>query len=364
MLIFLLRAANAPRIHGVSELYRLYFERLTTIAARSLKAAGCHLKEEEIGRLWQDFAANAQSEHRIDQEWIRVRKWVDGTDGISTRCFYRAMDHLVEGASVAVRRGYMRLAHYSFFEFLVASRLARVVLETPTAGKPRLEMGSDLSPEMRHYLVAMLRQDENLNLPQLFEAAYSETRGGRSPTQMLVGCNLLIYLISRCCASEVAVSVLARLLEGETHPFLLDALHWGLCHSGQPGAAWRAIRRIDEDAELARYTRGYLLYYYGDLPRGVEPPFLDRVGLPWSKARQRIVAILGAHDYSAILSLERRLMDVYTFLDLAVTRQAAATEHEIRVLKAAIEGLQGNSASRSAIRKIQVRMDQFVQKGR
>jgi predicted MPP superfamily phosphohydrolase len=364
MLIFLLGSAAAPPIGGVADLYRAYFERLTTIAARSLKAAGCDLSDQEIGRLWQDFAADAQRDHRIEQEWIKVEKSADGKAGVSTRCFGRAMDHLVEGTTHAVRRGYARLAHYSFFEFLVASRFARIILEATSSEGDRLEMGSDLSPEMRHYLVAMLRQDANVKLPKLLDTAYRRTRADSNPTRMMIGCNLLIYLTSRCCETSISLAILNRLLKSETDPFLLDALHWGLCHSGNPGAAGRAIRRIEDNPALARYTRGYLLYYYGDLPRGVAPPFLDDSDLPWSKARERIAAILGATDYSTTISLERRLIDIYTFLDLAVSHKALATEQEDRILTAAISGLQVTISSKDPIRSIQERKNQFVQAGR
>jgi hypothetical protein len=129
---------------------------------------------------------------------------------------------------------------------------------------------------------------------------------------------LIAYI---ACRLEVPfVEDLRPLLDVTEDPFLRNSLMWALVRGDDHATLTRYTEELDTDEQLSALNRGYLLYYYGDIPVG-SPPFADEEPWrSWSHTRRKLVERFAAVDQYEATPPSRKVIDLYTFCDFARVR--------------------------------------------
>jgi hypothetical protein len=210
--------------------------------------------------------------------------------------------------------------------------------EPLSAGEAVALLRRDVTREVRHHLVGQLRQVASERLGERLVWLYHQVRSSEQvgSADRLTVCNLLVYLISR--TSDDAMSQLAGLLVDEDDSFLLSAVLWALCHLGSDSALARFFELLQSDDEFRACSRGYVLYYYGDF-RSAKPPFLD---LPPYVAHERTSTRVPAMFASAgfgDVPVQRRYVDIYTFLDVHLVRGSEVSSRVSSILRATVDAV-------------------------
>ncbi|GAB3458238.1 NACHT domain-containing protein [Actinophytocola sediminis] len=341
MLTFLGQDGLAP-VTNVCSLYAEYIDKLATASDGSLAAAGCRLPIRSldlwIGAAWQIFSRRMLSEDRFDFDAVTTVP--DNADADQLRCRSRALSQICDQWR-AGGRVYGRFVHYSFFEYLVSRHYMGKLKAALSAGPDALtdSLSLDLSPEIRHFLVDELRENSVFGLAGVMEDAYLRLRTStpRSPRARTAG-NLVAYLLSRAVADGRAA--LRRLLDGETDVFLQQSLLWGLCHLGDNDALTRFVRETRSSARWRAWNRGYVMYYYGDIDRSAEPPYVDSdPERSWGRTRERSIAMMSSAGYRDTVAAQRRYLDLYLLYDYAIWRGQVLTGIDAQVAGSALADL-------------------------
>jgi hypothetical protein len=260
--------------------------------------------------------------------------------GDDSRCLSRALSQICDQRRVA-GQVWGSFVHYSFFEYLVSryyvQQLNRASAEGPAGLMECLSI--DPSPEIRHFIVGELQTARLPGLSNALEEASMRLRTSQAetPRARTMG-NLIAYLLSRT-AGEGRAS-LRRLLDGETDMFLQQSLLWGLCHLGDSAALTRFVQEARSSARWRAWNRGYVMYYYGDIDRRAEPPYVDDDRRrSWGRTRERSIALMSAPGYPETVAAQRRYLDLYLLYDCAVWRGAALRRQDADVARAALEEL-------------------------
>lgn len=198
----------------------------------------------------------------------------------------------------------------------------------------------DLTREIRHHLVGQLQDLADDGLGGRLSRLYRLLRDDPSldTADRLTVCNLLVYLISR--TSPAASRQLHTLLPGEHDEFLLSAVLWALCHHQSDEALARFFALLQQDPVFRACSRGYVLYYYGDVRTG-QPPFLDEPPyLPHERTSTRVLAMFDSLTFQAIPA-QRRYVDLYTFIDIYLVRHESICGRALTTLRTAVDALSG-----------------------
>ncbi|MDG4798054.1 hypothetical protein [Micromonospora sp. WMMD1082] len=230
--------------------------------------------------------------------------------------------------------------HYSFYEHLLARYIRDRLLAELPPDQAAVLLRRDLTREIRHHLVGQLQELADDRLGERLSGLYRQLRRepGLDTADRLTVCNLLVYLISR--TSPTAPRHLHVLLRRERNEFLLNSLLWALCHHRSDSALFRFFSLLQHDAVFRACSRGYVLYYYGDLRSG-RPPFLDVP--PYAsheRTSKRMLAIF-ANPMFRTVSAQRRFVDLYTFMDIYHVRRENIDGHALSTLRSAIDALSG-----------------------
>jgi hypothetical protein len=260
--------------------------------------------------------------------------------GLTVRALNQIIDRRVlHGTEVG------EFLHYSFYEYLLARHTRDRLLTDLSADEAVMLLRLDLTREIRHHLVGQLRELADDRLGNRLCDLYQQVR--KSPdlnyADRLTVCNLLVYLVSR--VSPSAPRKLTTLLRNERDGFMLSSILWALCHHQSDSALLRFFELLQGDMTFRAGSRGYVLYYYGDLRTG-RPPFLDvPPHVPHERTSSRVLAMFESSSFQAIPS-QRRYIDLYTFIDIYVVRHEAVNDRAFAVLRTAVTSLSGQGMPR------------------
>ncbi len=341
MLTFL-GQSGVETVTTVATLYAEYIDKLGTTSEIALTAAGCRQasqpKEIWTKAAWVIFSKGLLFEERFSVG--AVSALVANKLDAQPRCVARALGHICDEWRVA-GRVWGRFVHYSFFEYLVAchylDEVAQSVMQGSAAQLAQI-LGLDLTPEIRHFLVDELRLAHIPDLSRALESAYQESKqfGRRSARARTIG-NLIAYLLSRVAPD--AQASLRKLVVSEEDMFLQQSLLWGLCHVGDEQGLERFVAESRASAQWRAWNRGYLMYYYGDIDRREDPPFIDAdPRRPWGRTRERSISLMSAPSYRSIAA-QRRYLDLYTLYDYAIWRGVELSDEDAETARMALAAL-------------------------
>lgn len=251
----------------------------------------------------------------------------------------RALDQVIDRrAAHGLEVG--EFLHYSFYEYLLARHIRDHLLSDLSPGRAVSLLRRDLTREVRHHLIGQLQELADDRLGERLSEAYRLVRAepGLDAAERLTVCNLLVYLISR--TSLAAARQLGELLARERDAFLLSSLLWALCHHRSDSALARFFSLLQRDPTFRACSRGYVLYYYGDIRTG-GPPYLDVPPyLSSERTSSRVLAMFESPDFQTI-PVQRRYIDLYTFMDIYFVRHGRIRDRSLSTLRAAVDALAG-----------------------
>lgn len=337
-------------------LYSDYMSKLGLVSDSSANAAGCtNIPAAEV--LWQRISWLIFSQH-LNPDSIKPRVITQmATDAeVTIECVRRVLDGVLD-----LNRSAGTYVHYSFFEFLTALHIANE-LESKLPNQPESAaflLERDLPIEIRHHLTRLLRQSgaDLRQWPQYLANAYRSCPEDDRATALVVR-NMIVYLA--CRLGVPADGPLLELLNDESEAFLRNSLQWALTQHNNLDALDAYIEALKSDEELASYNRGYLLYYYGDLPKSVDPPHVDAESYgSWDRTRVALNEEYEAEDYRDVASA-RKVIDMYTFCDIAGVRGDCLTESERERFSELLILLETQGISQDAMQILRGRFSQVV----
>ncbi|MEV3920813.1 metallophosphoesterase [Actinomadura coerulea] len=342
MLTFL-SGGDVSAINDRVDLYSEYIDKLSATSDAALRNAGCAAvvpsRRVWVEAAWTIFANGLLHEDRFSLG--AVASLLGGEHRWDSRCFARSLGQLCDQWRVA-GRVWTRFVHYSFFEYLVACRYLDQVTEAIERGSTQALAEAlilDLTPEIRHFLVGELRSAQVPGYTRALVAAYRETKElGHGEARVRTAGNLIAYLLSRVAPD--AGRALRELLDAEPDMWLQQSLLWGLCHIGDDEGLGMFVRRSRASAEWRAWNRGYLMYYYGDLDRREDPPFIDHDRRrSWGRTRERSIDFMSSPGYERDIRPQRRFLDLYSLYDYAIWRDEELGRAEAEVTSKVLDGL-------------------------
>jgi hypothetical protein len=333
-------------VTDVSSLYAEYIDKLAGASDAALTTAGCRLRARSseiwVDAAWQIFANGLLLEDRFEFEPVTTA--LSGTSTEQATCLSRALSQVCDQWRSGGRI-WGRFVHYSFFEYLVARYYVRRLNDAHPASPSTLAecLSIDPSPEIRHFVVDELRDTQSPGLSTALVNTYLDMRAAspRTVRTRTTG-NLIAYLLSRVARDGQAS--LHHLLEDESDMFLQQSILWGLCHLGDNDALARFVRESRASARWRAWNRGYVMYYYGDIDRRAEPPYVDEDRTrSWGRARERSTAFMSEASYPAIVAPQRRYLDLYLLYDYTIWRGEELSSDDAQVAKAALDDLWNES---------------------
>lgn len=252
----------------------------------------------------------------------------------------RVLDQIIErGSSHGRETG--EFIHYSFYEYLVAREVYDKILRNPGPGELAEILKGDLPREIRHYLIGQLRVTNDPNLRETLLGSYTSVRRvlDMPDRDRRAVCNLLIYLISR--VFETYEEWLHGLLAEEDDAFLRHSILWAMCHAGSDVGLREFSAELAAKPRARSECRGYLLYYYGDTPRGEGPPYHDDPphATECALTYRRVVDMFGQDDFAQTVSPERTYIDMYALLDILAVRGMTVEPADRAVTGAILQAL-------------------------
>jgi hypothetical protein len=250
------------------------------------------------------------------------------------------LDQIIErGSSHGRETG--EFIHYPFYGYLVAREVCDRILNKPGPADLVETLKGDLPREIRHYLVGQLRVSNDASLRETLLGSYEAVR--RMPNipdkDRLSVCNLLSYLISRVI--DPSEEWLQGLLAEEDIAFLRHGILWAMCHVGSGWALREFCAALAAQPRTRSECRGYVLYYYGDIPRDEGPPYHDDPphAADCALTRRRVMDLFARGDFTETVAPERCFIDLYVFLDILGTRGITVRRADADVLRGILRGL-------------------------
>jgi hypothetical protein len=310
------------------ELYARYVSTMSRVAAAGLSRRGCRLDRRPL-ELWKDVC---WATYRSNAQHADVTTLLDGL-GLPTEdrdCATASLDYISDRID---RNGKseVEFLHYTFYEWLVASHVADGLASPVLTVDQHLELlNADLPREVRHFLREQLAPMSVGLTEQMRQAYEALTLKPDHDRASLMAGNLLVYLIAR--TSPTAPTVLRALAEREREKFLLNSLLWALCHLGDSDAASKFARLYTHDEEWRAMSRGYVLYYYGDMTVDQGPPYLDREPyVDHEKSSHNRFEMMYDPSYAATVPVQRQLVDALTVLDILRVRHKSLPSEALKL---------------------------------
>ena len=234
-----------------------------------------------------------------------------------------------------IHGNFYNFIHYSFFEYFVALSIFSKIgisFHNPNNISDLLDSFKlDLSLPIRHHLVDLISLDQSLQqeefisfLNLLYKSINEDNKIGK------IKKNLIIYIISKQ-DMRAALSCLKNILNTETNIFIKNSLYWACIRKNDGELLNLYIFLLATEPEYRFYNRGYHLYYYGDIMFD-KFPFTDNdENTPWDKTR-KFMMDKRINDHKNIPSFIR-LLDIWTYIDLAVFHKTLLRSEEIASLK-------------------------------
>jgi len=320
-------------------LYGEYLAKLSRVTDHALEGQG--LRAGGSLALWQSAAWIISSAERAVGEPVSITDVEQKLPSVlSLGVVRRVLDQVIERGS-ALGRETAEFIHYSFYEYLVAREVYDRIMLSPGPAEIADLLRRDLPREVRHYLVGQLRMVSDASLRNPLLGSYESVRRVLDIPERdrLAVCNLLIYVISRVIGG--CGEWLRDQLAGEQVIFLRNAMLWAMCHTGSAWALREFFAALETDPAMRSQCRGYTLYYYGDLSRDSGPPYLDATPDATScrLTYRRVLDLFAREDFSVTVAPERRFIDMYTFLDILVTRGMSVVGPDTPIISRASESL-------------------------
>jgi hypothetical protein len=325
---------GVPAVTNVASLYAEYIDKLGVASDAALSGAGCRMPTRSVeiwtNAAWRIYCNGLLTEDRFD--FASVTAHLEDSFDERAQCLSRALSQICDQWRSGGRI-HGRFVHYSFLEYLVSRYyVQRIQDAAPTSVEALTEcLSIDPSPEIRHFLVAELRETRTSGLADALVRAYLHLRTSEPPTARVrtLG-NLIAYLLSR--AADDGLSSLRRLIEDEDDMFLQQSILWGLCHLGDRDALIRFVRESRASAQWRAWNRGYVMYYYGDIDRRAQPPHVDEDRRrSWGRTRERSIAFMSESGYRHTVAAQRRYLDLYLLYDYAIWRGETLSADDARV---------------------------------
>ncbi|MEU5784605.1 hypothetical protein [Micromonospora lupini] len=340
---------TATRISSASNLYGEYLNRLsrtTDFAVRSTHPAWAG----QSLSVWQTAAwlvhARELPADAIPMADLHAALASSRGRGAEIRALDQVIDRrTLHGTEVG------EFLHYSFYEYLLARHIRDRLLAALSPEQVVTLLRRDLTREVRHHLIGQLQELADHRLGERLSQLYRHLRDepGLETGDRLTVCNLLVYLISR--TSPAATEQLNALLERERDEFLLSSILWALCHHESDSALSRFFSLLQYDSAFRACSRGYVLYYYGDVRTG-RPPFLDLPPyLSHERTTTRVLTMFESTTFQAIPP-QRRFVDLYTFMDIYLVRHESIGGRSLSTLRAAINALSGQGLTSTMEEKL------------
>jgi hypothetical protein len=300
-------------------LYGEYLTKLSRVTDYSLETQG--VDSGGALQLWQSAAWIIYSNGGAADDMIPLADIEMRLPDLLPRPYTRrVLDQIIErGSSHGRETG--EFIHYSFYEYLVAREAYDRILRNPDPGELAEILKGDLPRDIRHYLIGQLRVNNDAGLRETLLGSYASIRRvlDISDRDRLSVCNLLIYLISR--VFDACEEWLHGLLAEEDDAFLRHSILWAMCHVGSGWALGEFFTELAAQPRTRSECRGYMLYYYGDTPRGEGPPYHDDPPhAACSLTYRRVMDTFAQADFTATVAAERCFVDMYTFLDILAVR--------------------------------------------
>lgn len=341
MLTFLEQDGRSA-VTDVSSLYAEYIDKLARSSDIALRRAGCRMPLpadavwEEAA--WEIFEKRLFAEERFD--FNTVAQALNRRLNVEPRCIGRALSQICEQSRT---RGYDwgQFVHYSFFEYLVSRYYIRQLRDAKPSGTVddlARCLGYDPTPEIRHFIVGELKLAHIPHLTEVLVAAYQQMEPlNTGPAKARITRNLIIYILARAAGN--GRTMLWQLLEGEKDMFLQQSILWGLCQFGDNTGLAMFINEARKSEKWRAWTRGYLMYYYGDIDRHVEPPYVDSdPSRSWERTRERSLGLMCSDKYREIAP-QRRFLDLYLLYDYAIWRNEALSRDATSICAAELDAL-------------------------
>jgi hypothetical protein len=234
-----------------------------------------------------------------------------------------------------IHGNYYNFIHYSFYEFFVAlyisSQFRESFMSTHTLSDVSDLFRFDLSFPIRHYLVDLFNLDpiiQQEGFISFLRSLYESIKGNNKTD--LIKKNLIIYLISKQ-DKEMVLLCLKIILNNETDIFIKNSLYWACIRKNDKQIFDLYISLLSSNQDYGFYNRGYHLYYYGDIV-SEDFPFIDKYeNTLWNKTRKFMMdhRIKVHTDDSPFI----RLLDIWTYIDLAIFHRTSLKNDEITSLK-------------------------------
>ncbi len=341
----------AGGLSGPDSLYSQYTVKLARVADSTLNARGCALPGGALAA-WKTIAWLAHEAGASGSAVIDVGALIDRLATDSTpECARAAIEQILDTRSAGDRE-LGEFIHYSFFEYLLASHVLDVLSRAKSPDQVFEVLRHDLNREVRHFLVAQLRTSRQRHTARVLADALSRTGEiARPDDERLSASNLLVYLLSR--AFDGSVPVLERILATEQDDFLRIAILWALCHLGSPQALEQFHGLLENSPTWRALCRGYVLYYYGDIPREHGPPYVDAPPyVPHLQTQERVLTMLARGDFRATVRPQRRFIDAYTFLDILRVRATPVADQVRPLLDTVVEELEEDGVASELVERL------------
>ena len=216
----------------------------------------------------------------------------------------------------------IQYVHYSFYEYFVAEYMANGLIKAYYHGSNDIYsyFSRDMTLEIRHHLMEILNKTKPKGFGKWLGHCYiSNNIAAPNQVRRKIANNLLIYILGRL--REDVSEDLSELLLQESDDFLRSCIYWGLCATAGVKGVEEYINILDKSVKMRNLNRGYLLYYYGDLDRSKDPPYLDDDPLKgWGNTKTRTLSFMAETNYIRNIGIGRRIIDLYTFFDFLIFR--------------------------------------------
>ncbi|WP_143110777.1 NACHT domain-containing NTPase [Streptomyces sp. cf124] len=332
-----------------ASLYVQYVAKLSRTAEGDLRRRS-YRTSSSVLRLWQRFAWEVHRHGSRAESAVALGPLEAAlADFGPPRCVRSALDYLVDRREVAGRE-VGEFIHYSFYEYLLAGHVAEVLTGRAEPETIVELCRSDLSRPVRHFLIGQLRSAPSHEVSRSLLETYHHARGSRSLSrqEMLLVCNLLGYVISR--TSEGCAPVLHELLAGEDELFLRISFLWALCHVGDSRGFSEFCESLRDSREMREQVRGYVLYYYGDLPRNTPPPYRDLEPYrPLSLTTSRVLSLFKDPAFASTVHPARQFVDIYSLVDVIGVRKLPLLEADRLRLLTLIGAMSGSGIDHSLL---------------
>lgn len=330
-------------------LYGEYVAKLARIADSDL---GRRSSAVDCGalRLWRRFAWEVHRHGSHAETAVALGPLEEALSDVGpVRAVGGALDYILDRRQTAGQE-VGEFIHYSFYEYLMAGHVAEVLIGRAEPESIVEVCRVDLSREIRHFLIGQLRATPSAEVSRSLVNSYLHARKSNDLTrsEILIVCNLIGYVLSR--TTDSCAPALRDLLADEDEPFLRMSLLWALCHVGDLPAFTEFCGYLESSAYVRELARGYVLYYYGDLPRDTEPPYRDtEPHRPLSLTPGRVLRLFNQPGFATTVQPARQFVDIYALVDVIGVRGLPLQKNDKVRLLTLTEGMSGSGIGEGLI---------------